>query len=72
VHFDTTTHSADAVALLVARYGADHVLLGTDYPFDMGETDPVSLIADTGLDAAQSELVLGGNLARLLGIGAGV
>jgi hypothetical protein len=30
------------------------------------------LIADTGLDAAQSELVLGGNLARLLGIGAGV
>ena len=72
VHFDTTTHSADAVALLVARYGADHVMLGTDYPFDMGETDPVSLIADTGLDAAQSELLLGGNLTRLLGIGAGV
>jgi aminocarboxymuconate-semialdehyde decarboxylase len=72
VHFDTTTHSADAVALLVARYGADHVLLGTDYPFDMGETDPVALIADAGLAAEQSELVLGGNVARLMGIAAGV
>lgn len=72
VHFDTTTHSAEAIALLVARYGADHVMLGTDYPFDMGETDPLSLIADAGLDADQSQLVLGGNLARLLGIPAGV
>jgi aminocarboxymuconate-semialdehyde decarboxylase len=70
VHFDTTTHSADAIALLVQRYGADRVLLGTDYPFDMGETDPVSLIADAGLDAEQSTLVLGGNAARLLGAAA--
>jgi aminocarboxymuconate-semialdehyde decarboxylase len=72
VHFDTTTHSAEAVALLVGRYGADHVMLGTDYPFDMGETDPVSLIADASLDAEQFELVLGGNLARLFGVGASV
>jgi aminocarboxymuconate-semialdehyde decarboxylase len=69
VHFDTTTHSAEAVALLVARYGAEQVLLGTDYPFDMGETDPVSLIAAAGLDRTQAELVLGGNAGRLLGIG---
>lgn len=69
VHFDTTTHSAEAVALLVARYGAEHVLLGTDYPFDMGETDPVSLISAAGLDEAQAELVLGGNIARMLGAG---
>jgi aminocarboxymuconate-semialdehyde decarboxylase len=68
VHFDTTTHTADAVALLAARYGADHVMLGTDYPFDMGETDPVSLIADADLDAADAELVLGGNLTRLIGM----
>lgn len=70
MHFDTTTHSADAIALLVERYGADHVLLGTDYPFDMGETDPVSLIADADLDTEQSKLVLGGNIARLLGASA--
>ena len=24
---------------LVDRYGADHVLLGTDYPYDMGDED---------------------------------
>lgn len=71
VHFDTTTHSAEAVALLVARYGAGQVMLGTDYPFDMGETDPVTRITDAGLDDAQAELVLGGNVARLLGVGVG-
>ena len=71
VHFDTTTHSADAVALLVARYGAEQVLLGTDYPFDMGETDPVALIAAADLDASRAELVLGGNVARLMDVDAG-
>ncbi|HSK96154.1 MAG TPA: amidohydrolase family protein [Euzebyales bacterium] len=69
VHFDTTTHSSEAVALLVARYGAEQVLLGTDYAFDMGETDPVALVTDAGLERDQTELVLGGNAARLLGIG---
>lgn len=66
VHYDTTTHSAEAIALLVERYGADRVLLGTDYPFDMGETDPVSLITSAGLDSTQTRLLLGGNVSRLL------
>ena len=39
---------------LVERFGADHVLLGTDYPYDMGVEDPVGFIGGTrGLSAAE-------------------
>ena len=68
VHFDTTTHSPEAVATLVSRYGAERVLLGTDYPYDMGVTDPLSLLAAADLDEHQAGLVLGDNAVRLLGL----
>jgi aminocarboxymuconate-semialdehyde decarboxylase len=44
--------------------------MGTDFPFDMGETDPLGLIAATeGLDDADRAAISGGNAARLYGIG---
>jgi aminocarboxymuconate-semialdehyde decarboxylase len=55
---------------LISRYGADHVLLGSDYPYDMGDDDPVgSVMAVDGLDEKDRALVLGGNAARLLKLG---
>jgi aminocarboxymuconate-semialdehyde decarboxylase len=54
---------------LVERFGADHVLLGTDYPYDMGMEHPVDFIGGTpGLSAADKERIQGGNAARLLKI----
>ena len=38
--FDTVTHSASALKFLVGEAGAEHVLLGSDYPFDMGDPGP--------------------------------
>ena len=43
-------------------------LLGTDYPYDMGESDPLGLLERAGLGA--SDAVCGGNAARLLGLSA--
>jgi aminocarboxymuconate-semialdehyde decarboxylase len=61
---------AEDLALLISRYGADHVLLGSDYPYDMGDDDPVgSVMAVDGLDEKDRALVLGGNAARLLKLG---
>ena len=68
VHFDITTHSSEAVAYLVSRYGPERVVLGTDYPYDMGVTDPVTLVVEAGLSPDQARLVFGGNAARLLGL----
>ena len=43
--------------------------MGTDYPADMGEIDPIGFIESaTGLDDAERRAILGGNAARLLGI----
>jgi aminocarboxymuconate-semialdehyde decarboxylase len=65
--FDTMIFDLDDLALLVARYGADHVLLGSDYPYDMGDPDPVGFVSGLErLDDKELALVLGGNAARLL------
>jgi aminocarboxymuconate-semialdehyde decarboxylase len=68
-YFDTITFDPGMLRQLVERFGADHVVLGTDYPFDMGVEDPVGFIAKTpGLTAAQRKQIEGANAARLLKI----
>ncbi|WP_353136049.1 amidohydrolase family protein, partial [Limnohabitans sp.] len=44
-YFDSITFDPRMLKQLIDRYGADHVMLGTDYPYDMGEDDPRGLIA---------------------------
>ena len=67
-YFDTMVFEPDQVEFLISKYGADHVLLGTDYPYDMGEDDPLGLIGSVaGLSQDQIDLISGGNAARLLG-----
>jgi aminocarboxymuconate-semialdehyde decarboxylase len=69
LYFDTIVFTHQQLAYLVKHYGADHVLLGTDYPYDMGLPDPVQFVQKTsGLSQRDRELILGGNAARLLGI----
>jgi aminocarboxymuconate-semialdehyde decarboxylase len=59
----------EMLGTLIGRWGADRVLLGTDYPYDMGETDPLGLLGRVkGLDDTERTLIAGGNAARLLGI----
>jgi aminocarboxymuconate-semialdehyde decarboxylase len=68
-YFDTITFDHGMLAHLIARFGADHVLLGTDYPYDMGVDRPVQFIEGVkGLSAAESAGIQGGNAARLLKI----
>ena len=69
LHFDTMVFTHEQLKYLVRQYGADYVLMGTDYPYDMGEVDPIGFIeGSSNLDDAQRRLVLGGNAALLLGI----
>jgi len=69
MYFDTITFDPRMLRHLVDRYGAEHVVLGTDYPYDMMETDPVGLIGKVPrLTRAERDLIEGGNAARLLKI----
>jgi aminocarboxymuconate-semialdehyde decarboxylase len=67
-HFDSVTHDSELLRALVEFAGADRVLLGTDYPFDMADPNPVATIRGGGLDAADEAAILGGNAARILGL----
>jgi aminocarboxymuconate-semialdehyde decarboxylase len=66
--YDTVTHDPAVLRELVAFAGADHVLLGSDYPFDMADARPADTVAAAGLDPEDERAVLGGNAARLLGL----
>lgn len=70
-YFDTITFDRTMLANMVKRYGADHVVLGTDYPYDMGMEQPVDFIGGTkGISASDKVKIMGANAARLLGISA--
>ena len=69
VYFDALVYTRHQLDYLVEEYGADHVLMGTDYPADMGEVDPIGMIESTpGLDDAERRAILGRNAARLLNL----
>ena len=44
LYFDSLVYTHHQLHYLVEQYGADHILVGTDYPADMGEIDPVGFI----------------------------
>ena len=69
LHFDTITHSAMALEYLVANFGAEHVLLGSDYPYDMGDPQPVKSLGQTKIAGNELELISSANACRLFGIG---
>jgi aminocarboxymuconate-semialdehyde decarboxylase len=66
LHFDSVTHSPSALRFLVGEAGPERVLLGSDFPFDMGDPDPVGTVRAAGLASEPVELVLRGNAERLL------
>lgn len=69
MYFDTITFDPEMLANLVRKYGSDHVMLGTDYPYDMGEDDPVGLIKSVkGLSGADRQRIMGGNARKLFKI----
>jgi aminocarboxymuconate-semialdehyde decarboxylase len=69
LYFDSLVYTHPQLEYLVRQYGADHVLMGTDYPADMGEIDPIGFVEGApGLSAEERAAILGLNAARLLGV----
>ncbi len=63
--FDSLVHTPEALRALVAAVGADRVLLGSDYPFDMGVPDPVARLDAAGLLLSDRDAIAGGNAEKL-------
>ena len=69
VFVDTLVFKPENVAHIVRELGASQLVLGTDYPFDMGEDRPLEVLAAVGgLSADDRERIKSRNALRLLGM----
>jgi aminocarboxymuconate-semialdehyde decarboxylase len=69
LYFDNLLHSDPATRYLIDTVGIDRVVLGTDYPADMGPREPVEpVLASTAFTDAEKRALLGTSLAGLLGL----
>jgi len=66
LYFDSVVFDPDALELLVAKAGAPRVLLGSDYPFPIGDLAPAEVVRRAELKDTDRTAVLAGNAARLL------
>ncbi|MFF9488240.1 amidohydrolase family protein [Streptomyces sp. NPDC014676] len=66
LYFDSLVHDPHVLRELVRAAGADRVLLGSDFPFDMGTEDPVAALRAARLPEADFDAVRGANAAALL------
>lgn len=66
LRFDSLVHTPGALRALVDAAGADRVLLGSDYPFDMGVDDPVERVLEAPLSEVEARAILSGNAVELL------
>jgi len=69
--YDIISHDAGALRYLIATVGADRVMLGTDFCFDMGYDRPLSIISAraTGLSLKDQRRVVRDNATRMLRLG---
>lgn len=69
LYYDTMVFQPLYLRHLIEVVGSERVMLGTDFPFDMSETDPLGLLAETGgLDSNQRAAISGGTAMRLFGL----
>lgn len=69
IYLDTIVFTPHQLEALVALFGVDKILLGTDYPYDMGEYDPIGHIVSVGsFSEADKAAIAGGNAKALFGL----
>lgn len=65
-YYDTIIHNPDCFEFAYKTIGPDHIVYGTDYPFDMGDMGPAKEIAGLArIPAADQEKILSGNTKKL-------
>jgi aminocarboxymuconate-semialdehyde decarboxylase len=68
LYYDTAVFSTRQLRHLIDGVGAGQVVVGTDYPFDLADPDPVATVRAVAADQAEERLLLCGTAARLLGL----
>ncbi len=69
VYVDSMVYTPSALSWLVGEVGSDHVVVGSDYPFDIGPDDPTEIVREApGLTADDRENILRRTAWKLLGV----
>jgi len=66
--YDHLVFDPAAARLLIERFGLSQVMVGSDYPFVMGDRDPVGALERLELDDAAHYAISAGNARRFLGL----
>lgn len=66
LYFDTILHGQPALEFLVQTFGASRVLLGSDYPYDMGTLECARQVKALSIPQADRTAILGGQARTLL------
>ncbi len=64
--YDTIVHSKPIMEFIIKQVGAERIMIGSDYCFDMGYDRPVQFLEHIDLTSAQRKMIMGGNAARVL------
>ena len=64
--YDTIAHSKPIMEFVISMVGADRVMIGSDYCFDMGYEQPVGFVDQLNLSPEQRRMILGSNAAKVL------
>jgi aminocarboxymuconate-semialdehyde decarboxylase len=68
IYVDTITFRPDTLRFVLELMPPGHVFLGTDYPYDMADTDPIGSVKAAVKDEALQQQILWSNLAAILGL----
>lgn len=66
MYFDTTVFTSHQLEYLVREFGADHIVLGSDYPYDMGEYYPIQHVASVESFSEEEKAAVAGGTAMKL------
>jgi aminocarboxymuconate-semialdehyde decarboxylase len=71
LYFDTVLFEPRALRFLCDVVGADKIMLGSDYPFGIGDPDPCNIVDRTALTSDERRAILGENAMRIFHIECG-
>ena len=68
IYTDTILHDARVLKFVIEMMGTERLMMGSDMPFPIGDTEPMKIVAGAGLSKAQTDSINGGLAARLFRI----
>ena len=68
LYYDTLVFEAKTIGFLIDMFGMSQLCVGSDFPFDGGDKEPLREIAKLALGAADLALIHEGNARRFLGL----